>query len=81
LNNIGNVYRVQGSLALALDYIFKSLHVFEKLDEKTGAALCTENIALIYKRQNNYAKALEYMGRTLTLHEKTGDRSGKSNVA
>jgi class 3 adenylate cyclase len=67
---------LQGNYPIALEYLQKSLEIFEELGEKQGIAKSLDNIGLIYKLQGNYPRALEYLERALVIREELGDQNG-----
>ncbi len=59
LNNIGNIYYVQGEYPKALDKFVAGLKVCGEFGNNKGAARFLNNIGIIFKEQGNYPKALE----------------------
>ncbi len=76
-NNIGNNYQGKGLNPQALDAFFKSLKVWEGLNNKEGIGVVSGNIGIIYKMQKDYPKALEYYFKALKIAE---ERNSKERI-
>ncbi|MBI9073000.1 MAG: tetratricopeptide repeat-containing sensor histidine kinase [Melioribacteraceae bacterium] len=59
LNNIGDYYYKNALFSTALEYIFRSYEVFEKIGDEDGMAYTLNDIGEIYLKQEDYHKALE----------------------
>ncbi|MFN3385357.1 MAG: tetratricopeptide repeat protein [Candidatus Thermochlorobacter sp.] len=51
LNNIGNVYKQQGAMKQAVEYMMRALQEFESLGDKRGIAYCCIRLAESYRAQ------------------------------
>jgi len=80
LNNIGNVYKQQGALPQAIEYMSRALQEFEAIDDKRGIAYCCIRLAETYELMADYDTALKYAYRTLRLREETRDRDGIQSI-
>lgn len=84
LDNIGSLYRSDGNYALALDYFFKALKIFEGIDDKKGMATDLTNIGNVYLFQKQYEKCLSYYLRALNffqdIHVKQGQAITLGNI-
>ena len=69
LSNIGIIYYRLADYPSALEYLFKSLKGFEKLDDKAGSSLPLMNIGIIYSILADYPKALQYYFRAEKIGE------------
>ncbi|CAF1118606.1 unnamed protein product [Adineta steineri] len=67
--NLGNVYRKQKKLSLALDQQQTCLKIYSRLlpDGHSSIASTYENIAQIYLNQREYEQALNWLQRALTM--------------
>lgn len=80
LNNMGNVYRVQGNYPNAIENYHKSLRIDEERGDETGVAISHVNIGLIYKGQEDLIKALEHYKEALIIFNKTDNHFGQGVV-
>ena len=81
LRGIGDVHRLHGDYARALEQLQKSLKISEDLGNKDGKTLIAyalNNIGGIYYGQGNYAGALEYFQKSLKITEEFGDMAAVS---
>ena len=69
------LYRNMGYYDKALEYIFKSLKLREKLNEKTEITATYSDIGSIYEDLNNYPLALEYYKKEYKLANELNDSS------
>lgn len=79
LNNYGYLAGRQGKIDKAIDYINKSLNIYEGIKDKTGVAYALSDLSFIYKDQGDIAKCLEYNHRTLKIFEEIQDKKGIAN--
>jgi tetratricopeptide (TPR) repeat protein len=73
-NNSGNIYYRQGSYPRALEDLFASLKIFEKLANKDWMAKLLGNIGNVYAEQKDYSSAIEYYSSALKIKEELGDK-------
>jgi serine phosphatase RsbU (regulator of sigma subunit) len=78
-NNTGFIYNNQGNVSQALKYFYRSLGIYEKLDDDKGIARASNNIGLIYHEQGNLSQALKYYHKALKIREKIGNKRGIAN--
>ncbi|MFX1365919.1 MAG: tetratricopeptide repeat protein [Promethearchaeota archaeon] len=78
LNNIGEIYRVQGNYPEALKRYEEALKIAEQSGDLSGKAKCLNNIGEIYRVQGNYPKALKRYEEALKIAEQLGDLSVKA---
>jgi signal transduction histidine kinase len=64
---IGVYYWIKGSYHRANESYYKSLKIYEKLDDKNGIVRVTNNIALIYLAQDNFPKAEELFKKAIEM--------------
>ncbi|MEQ9165921.1 MAG: sensor histidine kinase [Fulvivirga sp.] len=78
-NNIGLVYDEQSNYPESLDHYFKSLRLYESLnDQEFNTAMVLGNIGIVYKKQKDYDKSFEYYNRSLKLYTQAGSEFGKT---
>ncbi|HYG53558.1 MAG TPA: tetratricopeptide repeat protein [Flavobacteriales bacterium] len=70
LNNIGNIYLVQGEFKKAMDYYHQSLKVREEMGDHIGICSTLDNIGTVYYDQKNYARSIEYTEKALEIARK-----------
>ena len=76
LTNIGISYWLKSDYPKALDYLFKSLKIYEEIGNKWGISKNLGNIGMVYYNQNDYSKAIDYYSRALKLSIELDDHSG-----
>ncbi|MGP8214420.1 MAG: tetratricopeptide repeat protein [Bacteroidia bacterium] len=59
-----------------LEYLDKSLKIYEKIDDKQGSAQIFFNMAEIFFDKGLISKALEYQLKSLALHQEIGSKKG-----
>ena len=71
MNNLANVYYIQGDYDKALEYYGKALAIYERVlgSEHPDTASTYNNLANVYYAQGDYEKALEYYGKALAIRE------------
>ncbi len=62
-----------------MNYLFKSLRLFEKLKNLEGQRGVSNNIGSYFEKQGNIPKALEYYYKCLKIDELTNDSLGLAN--
>ncbi len=60
LNNIGQIYIIQGEYILAEKYLNRTLEIRKRIDDKEGLSLTYLNFGEIEFKTGNYTKAEEY---------------------
>jgi CHAT domain-containing protein len=80
LNNIGEIHKLQGSYAQALEYHQKSLAMKKALGHKAGVAGSLNNLGNVYRQQGNYAQALEYYQESLPMQKALGNKVEIANL-
>jgi tetratricopeptide (TPR) repeat protein len=58
--SMGVVYSEVNNYAIALDYYYKALKIYQEIDQKNGISKAYNNIGVVYKSQKNYTKAITY---------------------
>ncbi len=79
-NRIAFGYRTKAKYTEALDYIQKSLALFQQIKEEKGVAMGWSNLGYIYEKQGKYSQALEYYQKSLDVREKMGDKQGLAST-
>ncbi|GAB4327724.1 MAG: hypothetical protein OHK0038_01470 [Flammeovirgaceae bacterium] len=74
LNNIGDIYNIQGNYTNAHEYIDKALNEFKKLNHKYGLAYAYIRKGEVYQNEKKYDKALDCYITCLQLREELGDK-------
>ena len=77
LNNIGSVYRVQGSYDEALSYYEESLAIRRKVGDRAGEGITLGNIGTIYDDQDEDGEAIAYYQQALAIARELGLRSSE----
>ena len=83
LNNIGKIYKKQGNLPKALEYLNKSLKKRKENGDKKGVAYSLNNIGALYikiaessatsgSKKKNYLFALSYSDSSLAISKELG---------
>ena len=73
LNNIAFVYMSKGDINKCLNYLNKSLAIYEKTGNKEELATAIGNIGHVLQNQGNAPKALEYFQRSLEIEKEFGN--------
>ena len=61
LDAMGTIYNDFGDKDKSSEYFFKSLKIYDQLNDKRGMAQASSRIGVSYYKQKNYQKALEYL--------------------
>ncbi len=77
-NTIGIINWYKGHNALALEFTFKGLKIFEHFNDQQKMAFCYNNLGLIYTEIGDYASALEFYFKSLKLFDKVSNKEGMS---
>lgn len=68
-NGFGIVFSRLGQHARSIEYYYKSLTCFEKLNDKQGMAIAYNNIGLIHEKQEKFDRALELYRKVLEMEK------------
>lgn len=68
------------NLGLSIEYNKKALIIFEKVEDKSQAAICLQNLGFAYAVQGQVQEALSYYDRSEKLRREVGDRHGVGRV-
>lgn len=87
-DDIGRIYAVMGNYAVALQYEFKALHLYEAVQARWDAALVYNSLSEIYRlyydqgydKKNVRAKALKYANAAMTIFQQLGDKKNIANA-
>lgn len=71
-NNISLVYRINGDMSKALQFLNMSSDYDRMLNNMIGLAKTLGNIGVIHQSQSEYSKALRYYFESLSIREKLG---------
>jgi tetratricopeptide (TPR) repeat protein len=77
LDNMGQVYKVQGEFLQALDHYTQSLAIAREVDDKIGEARTLRNMGNVYIDQAQYGDALDVFLQALPIMQDIGDRTGE----
>jgi len=77
LNNIGEIYRVQGSYSEAMKCFELSSRLDEEMGYMSGKAASLNNMGLVYRAQGNYQGALTRFKEALEIDEEFENLRGK----
>lgn len=80
LNNIAQVYSLEGDYDTALPYLEKSLVILRQIDDKIKESATLNNIAQIYKARGEYAVALDYLEQALAIWQDNIDNATVGNI-
>jgi CHAT domain-containing protein/tetratricopeptide (TPR) repeat protein len=75
LNNLGEVYRLQGRSAEALAYFQQALLIRREVGDRAGEGITLNNLGAMYQAQGRYGEALAYFQQALTITRAVGDRA------
>ncbi len=71
--NLSLVAWARGDLAEAVSYLWKSLPIFEQLNDQQGQATCNDTLGLIYRDWGELALSEEYYLKAQSLYQRIGD--------
>lgn len=77
---IGGCYQRKANYAMALDYEYQALKVYEQLNNLPKQALMLRNLGVVYHTSKNQPKALEYGMKSLSIYETLKDSNGIAGV-
>ena len=77
---IGNIYNLQDSLDLAMDYYAKAAEIFEKWGWNESNSILYYNIGETWVDEGNYGKALDGYDKALYYAQEAGDSLLLANV-
>lgn len=80
INNIGDIYRLQGDYANALALYEQALDVYVRNHDRNGQANALNSIAIVYDYRGQYAEALDYYQQALALAEQLGRQSLQNSI-
>ena len=72
LNNIGEVYHLQGSFAKAIEFYTRSLELEVKFKDTLGVGESLLNIGVAYQQSLNYNEGLKYNRKALETFPQNG---------
>ncbi len=78
LDNLGAVYRWQGSYQQALEHHQQALALFRDSADRGGEARALRNLGLAYWNQGSYQQAVEHHQQALVIARELGDRGGEA---
>ncbi len=68
------------NLGLSIEYNQRALTIFEKVGDKSQAAICLQNLGFAYAVQGQVQEALNYYDQSEELRREVGDLSGVGKV-
>ncbi len=71
---IGGNYANKADYALALEYEYRALKIYEELNDRPKQALLLQNIGIVHHTSKNQQKALEYDERSLRIYEELNNK-------
>jgi tetratricopeptide (TPR) repeat protein len=77
LNNISQIFKVQGDYDTALTYLQQSLKICQQIGNKEGEGVALDNIGQIYDAKGDYDSALTYLQQSLKIRQQIGDKAGE----
>jgi len=60
LNNLGEIYRIQGDYAVAKSYCKQSLAIFSESNNRNGVRISLDNLGVMAWKEGDYTTALAY---------------------
>jgi signal transduction histidine kinase len=78
--NMSNVYKSLGMVDEQIETIFKSLAIFEEIQQLMGLSYCYNALATLYHDQKEYEKAEEYLLKSYDLRVQQHDKRGEAVV-
>lgn len=77
LNNISQIYKIQGDYGNTLQYLEQSLLICREVGNKRVEGITLNNIAMTYLTKGDDPKALQYIEQSLALLREIHDKAGK----
>lgn len=78
LDNLGTVYRWQGSYQRAAEHHRSALSLFREVGDRAGEAGALGNLGLVCWQQGRYQRAVEHHRQSLVLAREIDDRFGQA---
>ncbi len=78
LNNIANIYYLQGNFKVSLEYHLKSLKIRKEIADTNGIAMSYGNIGLIHSSLKKYDKCIAYYKKAKQSFELTNNKPALS---
>ena len=72
LDNIANIYRIQGKHNLALEYHRRSFELFTSINDRESLAASYHNFASIYDLKGDYDSALLFFQQSIAISQEIG---------
>jgi two-component sensor histidine kinase len=76
---IGWQFQLKGDFPKASDYTFKSLRIYEEINDTNGIVKCLGFIGVIYDMQGDHLKAIEYNLKAYEMAKDIGDTANMSD--
>jgi|GEM_PF-2331198 len=77
--NLALAYQTRSEFALAMDYSYQSLKLYEALRDKPGQSKVLNNLALILLEQREFERSRDFSLRSIRLKRECGDSLGVAN--
>ena len=78
LVQLGNIEQTKAEYSKAEELNLEALKLMEKINDKTGEAICYNNLGIISHSRNDYSKGLEFYRKSLSLNQELGRSSGEA---
>lgn len=72
-NGMGVCYKKMADYPNSIEYLFKALRLFEKINDKMTAAGVLSNIAEVYQSKGDLATAKQYVQQAMKVNRETGN--------
>ena len=80
LNNLGNVYQVQGRWDDAIAAYEQSLAIYRSLGDRHGEGATLNNLGVVYRNQGRWDNAIAAYEEALAICRSLGDRHGEGQT-
>ncbi len=77
LGQTGKQYLLTGEYDTALEYLQKSIVIFQQIGDTSGESAALNNISQFFKARGDYDTALEYLQKSLVICQQIGDTRGE----
>ncbi len=77
---LNSYYEVLDNYSLQLDYLNKSIRIYDSLKMYSEVALSYKEISVIYSKQKRYKEALQYAMMVDSVYKKTGDNYDRNTL-